>query len=103
VMLTLKRRTAQTFLAAMRDAAPQSVFTHFWQRRFYDFNVYTARKEREKLLYMHHNPVKRGLVERPEDWPWSSYGYYAFGEMGPVRILVGPPSPKAGEDGAPVR
>ena len=59
-----------------------------WQKRFYDFNVWTAKKEREKLVYMHHNPVKRGLVERPEDWRWSSYRYYAFGEKGPVTINV---------------
>ena len=34
----------------------------FWQPRFYDFNVYSSRKKREKLEYMHANPVKRGLV-----------------------------------------
>ena len=34
----------------------------FWQRRFYDFNVWSAKKVREKLEYMHANPVKRGLV-----------------------------------------
>ncbi len=31
-----------------------------WQPRFYDFNVYSAKKIREKLEYMHANPVKRG-------------------------------------------
>jgi hypothetical protein len=25
---------------------------------------------------MHFNPVKRGLVKDPKDWPWSSYGFY---------------------------
>jgi len=59
---------------------------HFWQRRFHDFNVWSARKEREKLTYMHHNPVKRGLVSRPEQWPWSSAGYYAGGKAGPVKV-----------------
>jgi len=28
----------------------------FWQRRFYDFNVYSRKKLREKLEYMHANP-----------------------------------------------
>ena len=45
---------------------------HVWQRRFYDFNVWTARKRIEKLRYMHRNPVARGLVQEPEQWPWSS-------------------------------
>jgi putative transposase len=48
----------------------------FWQKRFYDFNVYSARKRREKIEYMHQNPVKRGLVEDPKDWVWSSYASY---------------------------
>ncbi len=57
-----------------------------WQRRFYDFNVWSQRKEVEKLKYMHRNPVVRGLVEKPEDWKWSSYRAYAYGEDGLVRI-----------------
>jgi putative transposase len=35
---------------------------------------------------MHRNPVKRGLVESPELWRWSSYRSYALGEAGAVRI-----------------
>jgi putative transposase len=57
-----------------------------WQARFYDFNVWSARKRVEKLRYMHRNPVKRGLVESPEQWRWSSYRAYAFGERGPVQV-----------------
>ena len=55
-------------------------------KRFYDFNVWSESKMKEKLRYMHRNPVVRGLVECPEDWPWSSFRNYAFGEPGPVRI-----------------
>ena len=35
---------------------------------------------------MHRNPVTRGLVRQPEQWPWSSYRSSAFGEDGAVRI-----------------
>ena len=58
----------------------------FWQRRYYDFNVYSAQKMREKLDYIHTNPVKRKLVVHPKDWPWSTWAYYARGEQGAVRI-----------------
>ena len=58
----------------------------FWQRRFYDFNLWSQRKELEKLKYMHRNPVARGLVEEPDQWRWSSYRFYAYGESGLVRI-----------------
>ena len=40
----------------------------------------------EKLCYMHRNPVKWGLVEEPEHWPWSSFRYYRFVEVGRVRV-----------------
>jgi putative transposase len=58
----------------------------FWQRRFYDFNVWSERKVVEKLRYMHRNPVVRGLAEQPDEWRWSSYRSYAYGEAGLVRI-----------------
>ena len=59
---------------------------HFWQSRYYDFNVCTQRKRIEKLQYIHRNPVKRGLAERPEDWKWSSFRHYATGALGVVEI-----------------
>jgi len=58
----------------------------FWQRRYYDFNLYSARKQVEKLRYMHRNSVTRGLVQKPEDWPWSSFVHYATGQIGTVEI-----------------
>jgi len=60
--------------------------TAFWQRRFYDFNVWSAEKLREKLEYMHANPVKRKLAVHPKDWPWSSWSHYAKGQKGLIRI-----------------
>ena len=59
---------------------------HIWQRRFYDFNVWTEHKRIEKLRYMHRNPAKRGLVEEPEQWGWGSFRAYAYGEVGVVRV-----------------
>ncbi len=60
---------------------------HFWQVCYYDFNVRTEKKRIEKKLkYMHRNPVKRGLVTRPEDWEWSSFRHYLTGEEGVVEI-----------------
>jgi putative transposase len=58
----------------------------FWQRRFYDFNVWSEKKLKEKLHYMHRNPVDRKLVQHPQDWPWSSWSFYAKGEQGLIRI-----------------
>jgi putative transposase len=58
----------------------------FWQARYYDFNVHNEEKRVEKLRYIHRNPVRQGLVRKPEDWKWSSFRHYATGEIGTVEI-----------------
>jgi REP-associated tyrosine transposase len=77
-MQSLKQSVARRL--ALRAAEP------FWQARYYDFNVWSERKVVEKLRYIHRNPVTRGLVARPEDWKWSSFRHYLFGEEGVVEI-----------------
>jgi putative transposase len=59
---------------------------HFWQTRYYDFNVYSEKKRLEKIRYIHRNSVVRGLVDEPEAWPWSSYRHYSTGKQFTVRI-----------------
>ncbi len=59
---------------------------HFWQKRYYDFNIRDYPQFVEKLRYIHRNPVKAGLCERPEDWEWSSFRHYATGCEGRVEI-----------------
>ena len=60
--------------------------TTFWQKRYYDHNVRSHESFEAKLRYLHRNPVKRGLVGKPEDWKWSSFRHYALAEIGPVEI-----------------
>jgi REP element-mobilizing transposase RayT len=86
-MQAIKQGFSRRVLKSLRKrrvAAQQELFAlgseHVWQRRFYDYNVWTARKRIEKLRYMHRNPVARGLVQEPEQWPWSSYRSYASGK-----------------------
>ena len=96
IMQVLKQRTAYALLPKRRRTNPrqQVLFGEperlpFWQARFYDFNVWTSKKRIEKLRYMHRNPVKRGLVDSPEQWRWSSYRFYWLGEPGLVRVNEG--------------
>lgn len=46
----------------------------FWQPESYDHWVRDEEERARILRYIHNNPVKAGLCERPEDWPWSSAG-----------------------------
>jgi hypothetical protein len=48
-----------------------------WQPRFFDRALRTVREYNEEVEYIHLNPVRAGLVSRPEDWRWSSYNEYA--------------------------
>jgi putative transposase len=96
VMQVLKQRTAQALLPKRKRSNPRKDEVSggekrrpFWQARFYDFNVWTTSKRVEKLRYIHRNPVKRGLVDCPEQWRWSSYRFYLLGEPGIVKVNVG--------------
>ena len=81
-VLAQARRRRNPAQSDLFDHAPQ----HIWQKRFYDFNVWSERKGVEKLRYMHRNPVKRGLVAAPELWRWSSFRAYSLGEAGAVAV-----------------
>lgn len=58
----------------------------FWQERYYDSNVHTEKARYEVIRYIHRNPVVRGLVDKPENWTWSSFRHYATGVKGAVEI-----------------
>ncbi len=79
VLQVVKQRTARKVHDVIRG--------QMWQRRFYDFTAFTQEKVTEKLVYMHENPVKRGLVLSAEEWAWSSARFYSSGEQGAVKIL----------------
>ncbi len=96
VLQVLKQKVSRALRRRGRKAVPGQLslpFSRtatdaaaFWQRRFYDFNVWSADKLREKLEYMHANPAKRKLVLHPREWAWSSWSHYARGEEGLIRI-----------------
>jgi len=86
--LAYVRRHAPTFIERMTDRQPNGkIARRFWQRgRGYDRNVWEPRYVWELVDYIHANPVRRGLCERPEDWPWSSASDYLGGPPGLLAI-----------------
>ena len=92
IMQPPEERTAQFILKNLRQnleypwrrkmlarvTLPPSVHDHahfrLWQRRFYAMNIWSPEKRDEKLNCMRNNPLKRGLVKQPGDWPWSRRG-----------------------------
>jgi len=57
-----------------------------WQPRYYGFNIYSEKKLREKVEYMHNNPVRAGFVKDACEWPWSSARFWLKGK--PVGIAL---------------
>ena len=47
-----------------------------WQKRFWDHVIRDERDYLNHLHYIHYNPVKHGLVTKPEDYPYTSYHEY---------------------------
>ena len=84
VMKVVKERFTRQLNQRRKTLSAQPLLGDFtpapiWQKRFYDFNVWSDKKRIEKLRYMHRNPVKRGLVMEPEQWKWSSFRAYWSG------------------------
>jgi putative transposase len=93
-MRVLKQNTSQQLKRVLRGVAPEYAGTFpltdpFWQAKYYPFNLFTEAKMREKLDYMHMNPVTAGLVERAVDWRLSSARYYLLGEASIVPLSWG--------------
>jgi putative transposase len=42
-----------------------------WQRNFFDHRLRNEQQDRFKSDYVFNNPVRAGLVENPEDWPYT--------------------------------
>ena len=94
IMQRLKSRTATSILKHLREnqdhswcrkmlarlklppAVHDESHHRVWQRRFYPYGIYSEKKQLEKLDYIHNNPVTRGLVNSPGEWPWSSWRFY---------------------------
>jgi putative transposase len=52
----------------------------------YDRNVMKRKTLNDMVNYVHMNPVRRGLVESPEGWAWSSAREWLEPGSGPVPL-----------------
>lgn len=60
--------------------------THqFWQAGSHPQKIKDAAMMRQKIAYIHHNPVKRGWVDQATDWRYSSARNYA-GQLGLLTV-----------------
>ncbi len=58
----------------------------FWQEGTHAELVFSESMLREKLDHIHSNPVKRGYVDKPEHWRYSSARDY-LGQVGLIEVF----------------
>jgi REP element-mobilizing transposase RayT len=71
--------TAAEWLQRFRTRARQQARVRVWKEGGRAFPVTKAEGLRQKLDYIHQNPVRRGLAETAEEWEFSSAAWYAGG------------------------
>jgi len=59
-----------------------------WMAEFSAVDIWSRKFIRQKLDYIHLNPVRAGLCDHPAKWHWSSYRAYLPHEPGTVPIEV---------------
>ena len=97
ILLTIKQSVARRVLIRKRKGNPvllnqfrtgiMSKKYRFWQDGGgYDRNIINHATLLKTVDYIHHNPVRKGLVKSPGEWKWSSFGDWHENRKGPVRI-----------------
>ena len=95
ILCVIKQPIAQRAIRRWReaDAAVLDKITlpdgrcRFWQAGGgFDRNVRDTKELGREIVYIHNNPVRRGLVEAPTDWAWSSARWYAGQREGQVAV-----------------
>ena len=97
ILLSIKQSVARRAVGYLRRENPKGLkwlatgqkdcAYRFWRDGGgYDRNVLHAHALREMVDYIHNNPVRRGLVSRPGDWPWSSCRDWRNEGCGPIPL-----------------
>jgi len=86
ILTSIKQPVAQRAIRNYRTREPhklEAIRTNAGEARVwqegggFDRNIRTADELQREIEYIHQNPVKRGLVQEPTQWEWSSARWYA--------------------------
>ena len=82
----LKATGVEDELRVYREHARGKRRLAIWKEQARAVGITTEGVLRVKIEYIHSNPVRRGLVGSPADWPWSSWRNYHIGDDTVFRI-----------------
>jgi len=74
-------------LAFYKKAHKGDRFYQFWQEGVHPEWIQSEEMMRQKVEYIHNNPVERGFVDRPEHWRYSSARNY-LGQEGLLKVCI---------------
>lgn len=77
---------AEERLVVFRRHARGKATHRVWKERARGEPIYSDRVMKQKLDYIHMNPVKRGLVKNPEDYLYSSFRNYYLNDHSIIKI-----------------
>jgi putative transposase len=97
ILLAIKQPVSRKAIHYLKSHEPQGLELmatgqqsrpyHFWQKGGgYDRNITRVETLIETMRYIHHNPVRRGLVATAEQWRFSSAGQWEGRGPGPLTI-----------------
>ena len=97
ILLAIKQPVSRRAIHYLKSHQPQELESmatgqqsrpyHFWQKGGgYDRNITRVDTLVQTVKYIHHNPVRRGLVATPEQWRYSSAGAWEDDGVGPLTI-----------------
>ena len=73
IVASWKKFTARKISDSFKSETGVSVeVSQVWHREYWDRYIRDKSHFYQAMEYIHQNPVKAGLVDMPEGWPWSS-------------------------------
>ena len=100
LMRDFKKFTSKRIIEKLKEQKRESLLNFFfksakaykrqmykvWQDSFFDENVFTQDFLNQKIQYIHYNPVRKGMVDEPEDYSLSSARNFVFEGEGVLEL-----------------
>lgn len=90
IIKELKTDGKENILKVFRDVKPvyKTTSNHqVWQESFHPQEIISYKMLRQKIEYIHYNPVRKYLVTKPEEWIYSSAVDYYTDKKGLLDIV----------------
>ena len=78
---------SESLAVAIRGKELADRVRQVWQLGWHAEGLISENFWKQKMDYIHENPVRKGYVRLPEQWRYSSAGYWLNGEAGDIPVV----------------